>query len=130
MKKLSAVIAIAMVLCLLSACNSKTYEDGYADGYADAEYEIGYLTEEKFFDGYEIGYDEGYDEVYDAILDATDYARERTGWSVYEAWSNISIYQDGVHPYGYELPTEEEYLQSIETLVIFCEHLDNAGLGG
>lgn len=131
MKKLIAVIASFAIVVSLSSCNHEgTYSGGYEDGYNDAEFEIGYLMEEEFLKGYEAGYDDGYDEVYDAISKATDYAREQTGWSVYEAWCNISIYQEGVHPYGYELPTEEEYLQSIETLVLFCEHLDNAGFGG
>lgn len=134
MKRISVIIAILIALCSLSACNSKTYEDGYNDGYNDgysyAEYEMRYLAEEKFSDGYEIGCDEGYDDVYGAILDAMDYAREQTGWSVYEAWNNIGIYNDGVDPFGYALPTEEEYQQSIETLVLFCEYLDNAGYGG
>ena len=138
MKKFITIIAsFAFVACLLSGCQiegyndgyDEGYDDGYNDGYSDAEFEIGYLSEE-FFDGYEAGYDDGYAEVYDAIEDASYYARAQTGWSVYEAWCNISIYQEGVHPYGYELPTEEEYLQSIETLVLFCEHLDNAGFGG
>lgn len=134
MKKLLAFVAISTALCLLSACNNKEYEcaynDGYNDGYSCAEFEIGYLAQEKFSDGYEIGFDDGYDNVCGTISDAMDYAREKTGWSVYEAWNNISIYNDGVHPFGYDLPTEEEYRQSIETLVIFCEYLDNEGLGG
>ena len=150
MKRFFATLVIfAMSICLLSCSQNRTYEDGYADGYSDAESEVQCLMEEEFLDGYDIGYEDGhregrndssesydtgyeagYSEVYDAIMDATDYARTQTGWSVYEAWNNISIYNDGVHPYGHALPTESEYLQCIETLVIFCEYLDNAGLGG
>ena len=140
---------------LLASCDSRgNYDDGYADGYnngfddgysegyAAAESDASYLFDEKFsdgydrgnddgfFEGYAEGYDNGYDDVKAIIAEATDYAREKTGWSVYEAWCNISIYNDGEHPYGYQLPTEYEYYQSIETLVIFCEYLDNAGLGG
>lgn len=143
MKRFMAILASAtLFICLLSCSHRGTYddgyEDGYNDGYSDAEFEMEYLMEEEFFDGYDIGFDDGYDigfddgygEVYNAIEDASDYAREQTGWSVYEAWSNISIYKEGVHPYGYGLPTEEEYLQSIETLVLFCKHLDSSGFGG
>ena len=135
MRKVTAlIIVLCFALCSLSACNAKTYEDGYNegynDGYSDAEFEVGYLAEEDFLDGYDIGFDEGYAEAYSIIDDATSYARKQTGWSVYEAWNNIAIYNEGLDPYGYPLPTEEEYLQSIETLVLFCEYLENAGLGG
>ena len=134
MKKLTAIIAILiLVLCSLSACGKETYEDGYADGYADghfdAEVEMEYLMED-FLDDYDNGYDDGYEEVYNAIEDASYYARRQTGWTVYEAWNNIRIYQEGVHPFGYELPTRAEYHQSVETLVLFCEHLDSAGFRG
>ena len=139
---ISVLVFFSFAICLLSCNHKGTYEDGYADGYSDAESVMQYLIEEEFLDGcdigysdgydagYDDGYDDGYNRVYDAIMDATDYARKQTGWSVYEAWNNISIYNDGVHPYGYALPTEEEYLQSVETIVIFCEYLENAGLGG
>lgn len=135
MKKYTALLAFSAVLVtLLASCSSETYQDGYeagyTDGYAEAHQKCEYLCEEEFFEGYEMGYDDGGDDVRVAIDDALDYAREQTGWSVYEAWSNISIYNDGVHPYGYAIPTEEEYRQSIETLVIFCKYLDNAGLCG
>ena len=132
MKKVIATLAVLIALCSLPACSVKTYEDGYEDGYVDgyldAEFEMEYLADEEFHEGYDIGYDDGHDDVYYVIEEAEDYARNQTGWSVYEAWNNISIYNDGVDPYGYTLPTEEEYLQSIETLVIFCEYLDNAGI--
>lgn len=135
---ISILVLLSFAICLLS-CNYKgAYEDGYADGYSDGyldtESEMQYLMEEEFLDGYDIGYDDGFIEGYDyaktdfalrAIEDAEEYARNQTGWSVYEAWNNISIYQDGVHPYGYELPTEEEYNQSIDTLVYFCQYLDS-----
>jgi hypothetical protein len=149
MNRFIAIVAsFALIVCLVSCGYRGNYEDGYSNGYfagySDAEAEMQYLLEEEFLAGYDIGcaesddYDDGYDdgyndghnEVYGAIADATDYARAQTGWSVYEAWNNISIYNDGIDPYGYPLPTEEEYLQSIETLVIFCEYLGNAGLGG
>ena len=130
MKKLAAVAILFFVLFSLSACGKGTYEDGYtdgySDGYSDAKVEMEYLMEEECLEWYDMGYDE----VYDAIEDASYYARKQTGWSVYEAWNNIRIYQEGVHPYGYELPTRAEYHQSVETLVLFCEYLDSAGFGG
>ena len=133
-KKVIATIAVLIVLCSLSACSVETYEDGYEDGYADgyfdAESEMACIAEEEFYDGYDFGYDDGHDDVLDIIERAEDHVRDQTGWSVYEAWSNISVYNDGVDPYGHPLPTREEYLQSIETLVLFCEYLDNEGLLG
>ena len=129
------LVALFLAVCLLTSCGyNNTYENGYADGYndgySDAELNAQYTLDEAFSNGFDTGYDEGYDEVRDAIDKAADYAREQTGWSVYEAYCNISIYNDGVHPNGYALPTEEEYLESIDTLVYFCEHLENAGYGG
>ena len=144
------LMSILLSSCIFTSCNStKAYNTGFTDDYSVSYskaciepthvakdyydgYDRGYT--EGFDDGYNEGYDEGFhdgrDEVSDVIVEATDYARDKTGWSVYEAWCNIAIYNDGIHPYGYELPTEEEYHQSIETLVVFCEYLDNAGLGG
>ena len=134
MKKLAAIIAILiLVFCSLSACGEGTYEDGYAegytDGYSDAKVDMEYRIED-YLDDYDNGYDNGYDEVYNVIEHAKEYARKQTGWSVYEAWNNIRIYQEGVDPYGNELPTRAEYHQSIETLVLFCEYLDSAGFRG
>ena len=139
MKRLIAVLVLFTFAIFLMSCSYEGhyddgYGDGYIDGYSDAEFDMQYVLEEELLDyydaGYYDGYDDGYDEVYNAVEEATAYARSQTGWSVYEAWNNISIYNDGVNPYGHDLPTEEEYRQSIETLVIFCEYLDNACLGG
>ena len=139
MKRFTALVIVFFIaLCSLSACSKGTYEDGYEDGYndgySDAEFEMECLFEEEFLDGYDIGYDDGYDEgceeVHSAIDEAEHYARSKTGLSVYEAWNNISIYHDGVDPCGHPLPTKKEYLLSIETLVLFTEHLDNTGLVG
>ena len=126
---ITILTASALALCILSCSYRGTYddgyEDGYVDGYSDAESEMQYNIEDEFSKGYDRGCDDGYGEVYDAIEEAKEYARSQTGWSVYEAWNNIGIYNDGVHPFGYDLPTEEEYQQSIETLVLFCEYLDS-----
>lgn len=137
MKKFVLFIVVLSV-CLFSSCASpqteyvyinedfgdgEAYYEGFDDGYSEG-YDEGYLK------GYDWGYGDGYNEVQDVIYDATDYARKKTGWSVYEAWSNVSMYRTGVDPYGYGLPTKEEYLQSVDTLVLFCEYLDNAGFGG
>jgi hypothetical protein len=129
-KKFIAVLNVsALALCILSCSYRGTYDDGYevgyVDGYSDAEAEMQYNIKGEFTKGYDSGWDDGNEEVYNAIEDAKEYARSQTGWSVYEAWNNIRIYNDGVDPFGHDLPTEEEYQQSVETLVLFCEYLDS-----
>ena len=133
MKKLIAVlVSLAFVVCLVSCGNIGTYDDGFEDGYDE-----GYLDAKlEFEDDYSHGYKDGCNESYcidsDAheynvqvvIEAAEDYAREHTGWSVYEAWNSIGIYHDGVDPDGFDLPTEEEYRQCVDTLVLYCEYLE------
>ena len=132
-------VAVSLISCGSNGYYDQGYEDGYAEGLYDGHLEKELeLYDDRFESGYDIGheegyytgYDDGYEEARLVIEIAGDHARDQTGWSVYEAWNNIGIYHDGVDPDGYELPTEEEYRQSVETLVIFCEYLDNAGLGG
>lgn len=129
-KKFIAVLTVSVLaLCILSCSYRGTYddgyEDGYVDGYSDAESEMQYNIEDEFSKGYDRGCDDAYGETYNAIEEAEEYARSQTGWSVYEAWNNIRIFNDGVDPFGYDLPTKEEYKQSVETLVLFCEYLDS-----
>lgn len=144
MKKLLIFLILLLVAVSLISCGGngyyeQGYEDGYAEGFAAGHLEAELELYDKRFeaghdvaydDGYYEGHDDGYDEARLIIDMASEHAREQTGWSVYEAWNNIAIYHDGVDPHGHELPTEEEYRQSVETLVLFCEYLDNAGLGG
>lgn len=132
-----AVIIVALIILPFFVSDSHEtddYEIGYDAGYSDAR--------SKYEDDYSRGYDDGYSEGYcmgssdlfheceltDTVYKAYEYARDNTSWSVYEAWNNILIYHDGYDPYGYDLPTEAEYLQSIETLVYFCEYLDKLGI--
>ena len=144
-KYVSTLVIISMLLCLFSSCSMESYDDGYKDGYNDG-YDTGWEkgfdegsdfafydvtnSDGSYEDGYKSGYDEGQSEVRSVVYKAGEYARKQTGWSVYEAWNTISIYNSGVDPDGYDLPTEEEYLQCIETLVIFSEYLENAGFCG
>lgn len=131
MKKQAILLAVVVLITMLTSCGytqsdlEDARKDGYSDGYVNG-YETGYD------DGFEIGYDFCYEEYNDEMkyeLEcAQSLAREETGWSVYEAWNNILIYNDGIDPYGNDLPTDEEYRQSIETLVVFCEYLDREGL--
>lgn len=134
MKKLAVTIAILIfMLCSLSACGEGTYADGYddgfEDGYSEGRWDALLEHEDDYIRGYEEGYDEGYDDskiefALNLIEEAESYARNKTGYSVYEAWNDILIYQD--RPEGFEVPTEEEYIQCVETLVYFCAYLDDA----
>jgi hypothetical protein len=123
--------------------SSDSYSAGYDEGYSygqEEAYREGY--DAGYYDGYEegrhtgldIGYEEGLedsekaDDLASEIEAAYDYAREQTGWSVYEAWNNIGLYHDVYDSNGHPLPTYEEYMQSIETLVYFCEYMDGIDL--
>lgn len=145
MKKSFAALLILITAVFLMSCGSngyydQGYEDGYKNGLEDGYLE-GYLQSEseshgaQYEDGYEAGYDDGFDEgeeygqdeLLNEIRAAYEHASSKTGWYVYESWNDIMIYHDGVDPDGFELPTEEEYRRSVETLVHFCAYLDSKG---
>ncbi len=135
MKKLTAIIAILILLCSFSSCTQEGYnagyEDGYSDGYSDAEVEMEYLLDEEFLDGYDWGYDDGYWEAekeysdYGWLLEyeAMHYAREQTGWNPEEAWMIIEAYQNN-EPFYVDgsCPSEKDYLDAIETLIYFYDY--------
>lgn len=130
MKKFIAILASALLLmCLLSCSYRGTYDDGYEDGYDEGYFDAMIKFEDYYDRGYGNGYNEGSDDreydIRNSLEAAEDYARDQTGWSVYEAWNSIMIYHDGYDPDGFPLPTKEEYRQCVETLVLFCEYLDN-----
>lgn len=148
MKKSLAALLILIAAVFLMSCGSNGYYDqGYEDGYT-AGYEEGLSAgrmqseshrysdySDQYEDGYEAGYDEGFDEgeeygqdeLLNEIRAAYEHASSKTGWYVYESWNDIMVYHDGVDPNGFELPTEEEYRRSVETLVHFCAYLDSKG---
>ena len=131
MKKSLVFLILIFVAALLISCGNngyydQGYEDGYAEGLSDGRLEAELeLYDKRFEAGYDIGYDDGCGEARLVIEAADDYARKQTGWSVYEAYNNIMIYHDGVDPDGFPLPTKEEYIECVETLVYFSEYLDN-----
>ena len=127
---ISVLVIFSFAICLLSCSHKGSYEDGYADGYSDAESEMQYLMEEEFLDGYDIGYDDGYWEAEDEYNDygwledkAIHYAREHSEWSPEEAMWVIKSYQnkEPFWPDG-SLPSHEEYLDAIESLLRFYEY--------
>lgn len=134
MKKFIATLSIIVFTgCLLLSCDSEmTYDDGFDAGYDQGYWDASIEFDGDYSRGYEDGYSEGYwigssDHGYNSheILEAAyDYAREKTGWSVYEAWNSILIYHAGTDPDGFAIPTKEEYLQCVNTLVLFCEYLE------
>lgn len=146
MKKSFAALLILITAVFLMSCGSNGYYDqGYEDGYT-AGYEEGLSAgrmqseshrysdySDQYEDGYESGYDNGFfegkhyghEETMNRIYYASEYARSKTGWPIYEAYNNIMIYHDGVDPDGFPLPTKKEYIECVETLVYFSEYLDN-----
>ncbi len=130
MKKFAVIIAILIfVLYPLSACDERTYDKGFEDGYAEGYFDSQSEHQDDYSRGYDDGFTEGFwmgvdDHKSIIIEEAAEYARTKTGWSVYEAWNSIGIYHEGVDPDGFELPTEEEYRECVETLVLFCEYLE------
>lgn len=133
MKKLIAMIAISMVLCL-SACSQESYEgiyeEGYSDGYSAAKVEMEYLLDEEFLDGYDWGYEEGYWEAEKEYSDyswikeeAEHYAREHSEWSPDEAWMVIEAYQNN-EPFHVDgsPPSKEDYLGAIDSLIYFYDY--------
>lgn len=131
----SIVIALSACAALLGRSYSVKYEEGYEAG---RESVLETVDEDAFSRGYEYGYEEGYldgssdfrhecDLSYE-IEKAYDHARDNSEWSVYEAWNNILLYYGASNPYGFDIPTEEEFRQSVETLVEFCMYMDEIDL--
>ena len=131
---LTSILLFLLSVLFLTSCSSEKdfqngYDSGYADGILDAHLEDEEYSKKIYREGHSDGYWEGYEDskiefAQRIIEEAEDYARERTGWSVYEAWNSISVYHDGFDSYGFDLPTDEEYRECVETLVLFCEYLD------
>ena len=129
MKRFLIVLSIAVtLLIMLASCSEGPYyEQGFDDGFsAGIEYceEERYADyEDRYNDGYEDGYEWGRDSrtPYWLILDeAYSYARDRSEWSVYEAAENVSLFLDGDPGV-----TEEEYEQSVLTLLHFYNYLSS-----
>lgn len=145
MKRYANLFMFAMVLVvLLASCGTETYEDGYEagyiDGYAEAQLEVGDLCEKEFSDGYEMGYDDGFvegseegwiDNIEEPARyieeEAVHYAREHSGCHPEEAMVIIYSYQNKelLHD-DRSLPTQDEYIEAIESLYRFYEYFYGA----
>jgi len=136
-RKICLIITLFSLLLLLSGCNTgnRYYDEGYGKGF-DAGYDAGYedglsdiddeldLSSENCYDnGYFDGEHDAKDIWEDKIESAKDKARENSEWSVMEAVENIRAYQGGPIAEGFDRPTEAEYKESIETVILFCEYL-------
>ena len=105
------------------------YDDGYSAGYIDSDvlngdYDWDSDSEDDIYDsGYYDGYSYAFSQfeaIFEEIFyEAEGYAREKTGWSVYEAWNNILMYWDDPSSLS-----KSDYEDSVETLVYFSEYLD------
>ena len=134
MRKIAALCTVLLfALCCFASCDRPTYEDGYIEGYSDgysaAESDMEYLSEEEFEDGYDIGYEDGYFDAEDEYSDydwleheAAHYAREYSEWHPVEAMEIIDAYQNNEPLDGDGIPSEEEYLDAIESLYRFYEY--------
>lgn len=95
MKQYTALfIAFSFLLCSLTACTGKSYEDGYTDGYSEAKAEMDFLLEEEFLDGYDFGYEDGYHEGIDRAQSSIESQLDD------ELWSLAHDIEDkyGIHP--------------------------------
>ena len=127
-------LLIVFLALLLTGCYysqeeyDQAIEDAYYEGY-DEGYFAGYIDSDVLNGDYDYdsGYHDGYSYAFsqfeaifeDIFFDAEGYAREKTGWSVYEAWNNILMYWDDPSSLS-----KSDYEDSIETLVYFAMYLD------
>ena len=126
-KKYTFYVIVSYILLLLAVVLlSKSYGNAKSESY-ERGYKAGMAAADSSYDDYEHGYADAMADVEYEIENAYQYASDNSQWSVYEAWNNILIYNDGVDPHGHPLPTDEEYRQSIETLVYFCMYMDDLG---
>lgn len=139
MKKLIIVlVSLALVVCLVSCGNIRTYDDGFEDGYEegffDATLEFDHVYSRGFDNGYEIGFEDGYisaeDEheydVQSAAERADMYASYNSEWSVYEALQIVGVKHGFMSPgEDTDMPTNQEYKDAIKTLYLFCEFFDS-----
>lgn len=134
-KKLLCVIIVVAVIfsgCGYSKADLENarragYNEGYSDGYHDAEIE----HEDDYYEGYREGFDDADCERVDllwAIEDASFSARDKTGWSVYEAYNNVAGYLNLYDNNGSPPPTYDEFVEGAITLFYFAEFLDREKL--
>ena len=131
MKKLIAVlVSLASVICLVSCGNIRSYDDGFEDGYDDGYSDAVLKMEKKFSYWYDEGYWEGSREGWIDYLEkpgryleeeAVHYAREYSQWHPEEAMAIIQSYQNK-EPLDGAIPTYEEYIDAIESLLRFYEY--------
>ena len=139
MKKLIAVlVSLALVVCMVSCGNIRTYddgfEDGYDEGYFDATLEFENMYSRGFDNGYEIGFEDGYlsaeDEheldVQSAAERADKYASYYSEYGLYEALQIVGVKNGFMSPgEDTDMPTNQEYKDAIKTLYLFCEFFDS-----
>lgn len=145
MKRCLIAVFFTLLLCASACSGQPDYNDGWNDGWSDgyaagveaAEFDHMLHEGEEYGKGYDDGYSAGYwdgssDHHVESTLPAEiesayDRACDKTGLSVYEAWNNILVYNDGGEYNGITV-SYQEYLQSVETLVWFCSFMDNINI--
>lgn len=139
MKKLIAVlVSLALVVCLVSCGNIRTYDDGFEDGYDEGYFDAKLELEDTYSRGYDRGYDIGYDDGYLSAEDeheydvqsaaerADEYAFSNSEYGLYEALQIVGVKQGFMSPgEGSDIPTNQEYKDAVKTLYLFCEFFDS-----
>lgn len=99
---------------------SDGYEDGYLDGYTDGT-AYGKSSSNYGYSDYNDSYSSGdIDEMVSILIEAADsYAYKYTEVGLYDAWDIVSIYLDGEDPDGNPLPTYREFVDAVDTLMLF-----------
>ena len=118
MKKIIAIVAAIFVVLWsfkmfdggYESGNTTGYDNGYEDGY-EAGYEWGYIQAEDEYNYYGWLEEEG-----------IHYARKYSEWSPEEAMYVIRAYQDNEPLYHNAVPSEEEYIDAVESLFRFYEY--------
>lgn len=104
--------------------NDNIYQNNYYSGEAENYDEI---FDDGFDEGFIEGYYSGFYEIYNSVHEAEHYALDKGGWHPEEAVAVIEMYRTKVsyYPDG-SIPTEEEYLDAINSLVAFYEYFYSA----
>ena len=136
MKKILVMLMLLLVVASLVSCGTvEDYDDGFQNGYEMGYDEASLKYEDKYSDGYNEGYNEGYDDgcedtqedletrFWAAMEDAKYMARSKTGWTVYEAWNSLGLYEEDP-----SCLTKKEYQECVRTLVLFCSQLEQTNI--
>ena len=108
----------------------KGFEEGFDEGYTAGSIETSLEYEDKLSEWYDMGYYDGkrdvdIDYIVQCVLDEAKHHANQVGeWSVLDAIDITAVYLDGYDPYGYPLPTKQEFEEAVEVLQSYAEFLE------